>query len=133
MKPGGYLIEENKITGAKLEFDTFTCVHCNRMVVKNPKRQRPRNECHNCNKLTCDSAGCIIECNPFERDLDRAKINLNGQPWLLRGLGLAPADHGFPVDAIYDTDGKITYVLRKDNGMTERERTRRYFKVKDAY
>lgn len=114
LKPGGYLIEENKITGQKFEADTFTCVHCQRVVIKNQKRTRPRNTCRKCMKWTCDYAACVKECNPIERDGERAYKDLLGQPWMLR-------HRGEPVDRIVDQYGNPILVLRKDHGMTLRE------------
>ena len=104
----------NEKEGIKLEMPSFTCCHCNRVVILNPERQRPRNTCRKCMALTCDSGGCLVDCNPFGRDLERAYRNEGNQPWLLR-------HHGEPIDRIYDAAGNELLVLRKGDGHTQRE------------
>jgi hypothetical protein len=62
--------------GQRYESPTFTCAHCNRPVIMNPQRSRPRGYCRKCNADVCDSPSCNAECNPFmqrmERDLEEA-------------------------------------------------------------
>ena len=47
------------------ELDTWTCRHCNRIVLKNPDRTRPREVCRKCMAVVCDK--CILWCEPFEK------------------------------------------------------------------
>jgi hypothetical protein len=106
-----YVVYENTRTGERLEMDSHTCCHCGRVVIHRPDRERPRNVCRSCMALTCDSAGCVIGCNPFVKDLERAMVlsPRDDQPYLLR-------HHGEPVDRIYGP--------RRDNGYTLREMAR---------
>jgi hypothetical protein len=56
------------------EADTFTCSHCNVVVVKNPERKRERWYCHGCTHEICDkcnvkkSAGA--PCRTFNQFVD---------------------------------------------------------------
>jgi hypothetical protein len=36
------------------EADTYTCTHCERVVVLNPQRRRERYKCSGCNHHVCD-------------------------------------------------------------------------------
>lgn len=45
------------------ETDTWTCSHCNAIVVKNPNRTRPREVCRKCMAVVCDK--CVLWCEPF--------------------------------------------------------------------
>lgn len=56
--------------GAFLERDTYSCAHCQTVVIKNPLRQRARNVCMKCMKVVCDNPGCATECRPFEQLID---------------------------------------------------------------
>lgn len=68
------------------ELPTFTCCHCDRVVVMNAQRTRPRGYCAKCDHWTCDNAVCASECNPIRRDVDLALAHPDsGQPFLLRG------------------------------------------------
>lgn len=40
--------------GALVECPTYTCTHCERVVLMNSERVRPRYKCHGCNHLICD-------------------------------------------------------------------------------
>lgn len=69
-----------------LEVDTFTCCHCNVVVVKHPQRTRERHTCFKCMRLTCDQIGCVAECNPIMQSVILAdRFPDSGQPFLLRG------------------------------------------------
>jgi hypothetical protein len=66
--PGmGYLEIDQRASGvpvvgnasAHAEFDTYTCTHCNAVVVMNPQRRRERYKCMGCNHHICD--GCAAE------------------------------------------------------------------------
>lgn len=55
----------------KLEAASYTCPHCNSIVVKNPRRTRPREICRKCMAVVCDRASCVLECQPFEVLIER--------------------------------------------------------------
>jgi hypothetical protein len=62
----------NAVPGGTLfEADTYTCAHCQAIVIKNPLRQRPRNVCHKCMAVVCDNPICVKECSPFARTIER--------------------------------------------------------------
>lgn len=51
----GYLEVDNRAGGGRLfEADTYTCTHCNRVVVMNPERKRERYKCQGCRHHICD-------------------------------------------------------------------------------
>ena|SRR5437899_5182779 len=54
-------------SGQLFEADTYTCPHCQRIVIKNPLRKRPRKVCNKCMQVVCDQGGCLIECVPFKQ------------------------------------------------------------------
>ena len=56
--------------GNTFESATITCAHCNRIVVLNPLRTRPRGYCAKCDHYICDEPGCGLECKPFAKLLD---------------------------------------------------------------
>lgn len=117
LKPGGHLVVSNLDSDKTVELNTFTCAHCSRVVVCHPQRARPRHTCKRCMQLTCDSAGCLVECLPIAADYERALVDLHGQPWLVR-------HHGEPVDRLYLPDGTTKLVLRSDHNYNLRELTR---------
>jgi hypothetical protein len=49
--------------------DTFTCVHCCRVVLMNPLRTRDRAWCAKCDRYICDACGAAMAasgvCKPF--------------------------------------------------------------------
>lgn len=115
LKPGGYLLIENVVTGERQEFDTFTCCHCGRCVVKHPDRVRPRFTCKSCMRWACDLPGCSTECrNLIEVDGPLAHRDVLGQPWFLRDA------QGYPVDRVMLPDGTERLIRRRDNGQTAR-------------
>lgn len=115
LRPGGYLVVENQVTGEKHEFDTFTCCHHGGVIAKNPARQRPRYRCKSCMGLACDLPGCSTECrNLIEVDVPLAHRDVLDQPWLLRDA------QGYPVDRIVLPDGTAHLIRRDDNGLTSR-------------
>lgn len=59
----------------KMECATVTCLHCNVVVVLNPKRTRPRGYCAKCDGYVCDRPGCGLECRPFAKLLDTVQAN----------------------------------------------------------
>jgi len=56
------------------EFATYTCSHCQRVVVLNPERQRERAYCRGCHHLICDPCAAIraqtLTCRTFEQVID---------------------------------------------------------------
>lgn len=84
-------------SGVLFEADTFTCCHCDSVVVKNPCRTRDRHMCFKCMRLTCDQAGCVVECNPILQSVTLAnRFPESGQAFLLRGpRGEALFDQSF--------------------------------------
>ncbi len=75
--PGGFMSIDDRASGGKLtEMDTFTCVHCNSIVVMHPMRIRPRNVCLKCDGTTCDQEACVVECDHWEKKWEA------GRPWL---------------------------------------------------
>lgn len=57
--------------GQKVEVATYTCRHCNCVVALNPMRTRERNVCRKCMAVVCDRPVCVLECQPFEKIIDR--------------------------------------------------------------
>ena len=56
-----------------IEIPTFTCCHCNRVVVMNPDRRRDRHVCRRCMAITCDSVPCVLECDPTDRKIEQRR------------------------------------------------------------
>ena len=64
----GYLEVDHRATPAPLppgtprhfEADTYTCSHCQVVVVMNPQRTRERYKCKGCNHHVCDN--CAAAC-----------------------------------------------------------------------
>lgn len=57
----GYFMIDQRATGLPvsngrplLECATYTCTHCERVVMMNQDRQRPRYKCFGCHHLICD-------------------------------------------------------------------------------
>lgn len=72
-RPGGYLVVIGQ--EKKAEADTFTCCHCQRVVLVKPKA--PPAECGGwcgrCAKLICGPCAARPGCDPFERKLERVE------------------------------------------------------------
>lgn len=75
----GYLLLDNRaapVPGVKpmFEADTYTCTHCQRVVVMNPERRRDRYTCRGCNHLICDGCGAAraagAPCKTFSQLAD---------------------------------------------------------------
>jgi hypothetical protein len=62
--------------GQMLEAPTFTCSHCNGVVIVNPDRRRERAYCRRCDHLVCDGCGAVGECRSFARAMDLAQENV---------------------------------------------------------
>lgn len=54
-----------------LEAGSYTCAHCQFIVIKNKNRTRPREICRKCMAIVCDRASCVLECQPFEVLIER--------------------------------------------------------------
>lgn len=56
------------------EAPTYTCSHCNAVVVLNPNRQRERAHCRGCDHLICDNCNVIrlqtMKCKTFKQIVD---------------------------------------------------------------
>jgi hypothetical protein len=56
------------------EAPTYTCKHCQRVVVMNPDRQRERAFCRGCNHRICDPCAAIksqtLVCKTFDQLAD---------------------------------------------------------------
>jgi len=62
----GYLSIDNRNVEAPVknrlfEADTYTCTHCEVVVIMNPERKRPRYKCRGCNHHICDNCAAIRE------------------------------------------------------------------------
>ena len=76
--PDSVVVQEGLLPGAGrgvFESATFTCSHCQVVVVLNPDRSRDRGYCRKCDHLICD--GCETakaasggDCNSFKRLVD---------------------------------------------------------------
>jgi hypothetical protein len=71
----GYIDLDNRAGGgARLEAATYTCTHCESVVVLNPARKRERYTCRGCNHMICD--GCAVlrtngaPCATYAQKLD---------------------------------------------------------------
>lgn len=56
------------------EAPTFTCHHCQSIVIINPNRTRERAYCRGCDHLLCDACGVVRaktgRCRPFNQVID---------------------------------------------------------------
>jgi hypothetical protein len=56
---------------AVVRFASYTCNHCNRVVMLNPQRTRDREWCSRCNRYICDGCGAVLaktgECMPMAK------------------------------------------------------------------
>ena len=64
--PGAIAVGKGEVytTGTK------GCAHCDRTVVLNPQRTRPRSYCSKCDAYICDDPICNSECNPIRKVFD---------------------------------------------------------------
>lgn len=71
--------------GEKFERMTYSCAHCQRVVVKHPERTRPREWCPRCNGYLCEQpCNAQQECLDIRRLVEIQQANPN-----LDVLGLA--------------------------------------------
>ena len=71
MVPQGYPVGSGR---GVFESPTYTCSHCEAVVVMNPDRSRPRTWCKKCDHYICDACGAQLAatgiCYPF-----KARVN----------------------------------------------------------
>jgi hypothetical protein len=74
--PGGYAFSFDPI-GVRQEADTFTCNHCNRVVVVKPKCDPADlgGMCRLCMKMICPDCVNIGSCDPMEKKLERIEAS----------------------------------------------------------
>lgn len=85
MRGASFLMIDNRMTGGGLiEADTYTCSHCQRVVVVNPQRTRERGFCRKCDHTICDE--CVatmhltLTCVPIAKVFDELQEGaLRGQ------------------------------------------------------
>lgn len=73
-KPGGYAFSFD-VGGIRQEADTFTCFHCNRIVIVKPKCDPADlgGMCRLCDKMICPQCVNLGVCDPIEKKLERAE------------------------------------------------------------
>lgn len=79
----GYLVVDQRAsdlppgTPRLFEADTYTCTHCERVVVLNPQRKRERYKCKSCNHHICDdcAAKAVMgeACVPFKAMIEQLR------------------------------------------------------------
>ena len=81
----GYVVIDHRAVDAPLpegvpryfEGDTYTCSHCQRVVVMNPRRTRERYRCGGCNHHICDDCEAQrfagAPCRTFAQLADEAR------------------------------------------------------------
>lgn len=81
----GYLLIDNRASGGGVQEDrTYTCSHCQAIVVLNSERQRERAYCRGCNHRICDGCAAIraqtLTCKTYEQVIDESlnKLILTG-------------------------------------------------------
>jgi hypothetical protein len=79
----GYLLVDNSLSGgARIEYATVTCNHCQKQLMTNPLRNRARAWCPSCDAYICDSCEAlrmVAGCKPFSaiiEELARSVSNL---------------------------------------------------------
>jgi uncharacterized paraquat-inducible protein A len=90
---GELTVDDRASGGALFESATTTCSHCNKIVVLNPDRQRPRGYCSRCDHYICDSCderNCLPIRKLFDQLLEAA---------FRREIGMSPlVVNGVPID-----------------------------------
>ena len=76
------------------EAPTYTCSHCQTVVVLNPKRNRERAFCRGCDHHICDNCGTIRamtgKCKTFKQIIDEAMTAASRQAEVKPSLVLSP-------------------------------------------
>ncbi|WP_257318451.1 hypothetical protein [Shinella pollutisoli] len=78
--PGGILICTD-VTGAAREADTFTCAHCNAVVIVKPMTDPAEmgGRCRMCDGLICKRCAARGVCDPFEEKLKRIEASYHAR------------------------------------------------------
>ena len=71
----GYFQRDERASGGEnFEAPTYTCTHCERVVVMHPERKRERAYCTGCNHMICDGCGAAraagAPCRTYAQHLD---------------------------------------------------------------
>ncbi len=72
-KQGGYMIIRNaNDSGKDVEYDTFTCNHCQRIVKIHPMCDPVElgGRCSSCDGLLCQKCASKLNCNHIEKRLE---------------------------------------------------------------
>lgn len=101
----GYLLIDHTAVGAPLppgvnerlmERATYTCTHCQAVVVMNPDRKRERYKCRGCSHLICD--GCAAQrsagtaCRTFAQKLDELyEVEVSRAPAIRQAEAIFPS------------------------------------------
>ncbi len=71
-------------TNRHFEADTYTCSHCQYVVVLNPQRVRERTKCRGCNHHICDGCAALKAagepCRTFWQQVDELLERAARQP-----------------------------------------------------
>ena len=83
--PGGYLLIATD-QGKNIEYDTFICGHCNKIVIVPPRSDMSDlgGMCRGCMKLICPKCVDKQTCTPFEKQLEK----IEARSRMLRSMGL---------------------------------------------
>ncbi len=61
----------------RMEMPTFTCTHCERVVIMSPTRRRDRAYCSKCDRYICDDCGAAMAvsgvCKPFRQIVEEVQ------------------------------------------------------------
>ena len=91
-RDAGWLMLDNRASGGALtEHHTYTCTHCNSVVILNPARQRERYKCRGCDHHICDNCAAAraagAPCKTFKQISDeylaQAERQSGGEPRIL--------------------------------------------------
>ncbi len=73
-----------KGTPRHFEADTYTCTHCNAVVVMNPARVRERTKCRGCSHHICDRCAAALAagatCRTYAQFVAEAQERVIRQP-----------------------------------------------------
>lgn len=85
---GYFQIDDRASDGRHIEADTYTCTHCQRVVVMNPDRKRERYKCRGCDHHICDDCAALRAaggaCKTFKQLADEILTQVEkGSPIIL--------------------------------------------------
>lgn len=72
----GLMVRDDRVSGgAFIECPTYTCHHCQNVVIMNPLRTRSREYCPKCDHFICDGCGLKRkldggDCLPLKKVMD---------------------------------------------------------------